>query len=210
MTTLDLYLFRREQFPIVLVETKGREGKVFWSFDRIELPPYHPFLAEQGIDFQKVPSLLPGVVEATRKDLEEIADRRRDIENLLQREGARESAWRTADQNDLGILLELVPIIGSLYIGKDEINPYGYHADQGIAINPRSAAPSFSVPQSVTFSPELMNEYALTQEGGSLERKKRIACPYNWYRHNLDNVNAIFYKNLIIALNNEIVRHQYT
>ena len=111
-------------------------------------------------------------------------------------------------QDDLGIKIDSVPIVDSVYVGKDMINPYGYNGDQGISINPKSAAPSFKVPAGVKFTPELMKEYEMKDEGVFLG-KRRIACPNGWYRHNLEDVNAIFYRNLVIALDNAVVKRRY-
>ena len=213
MADLDRLLLRREHFPIDIRETTGYKGKRFWDFGRIEIPPYHPLIAENGIDFESVPVLLYEAVEGTVRDLEEIADKRRDIQALLQDVTKDEKSGRVLYEpeitvNESGIEIGSVPVVGHFWIGRRGMNPYSYNGDQGISINPEIAAKSFNVPEQVEFSPELMTEYEMT-DGGILLGKRRIECPNGWYRHNLANINAIFYKNLVTALDNAIVRDKY-
>src|SRR3989338_5251436 len=54
-----------------------------------------------------------------------------------------ELLYEVVEQNDLGITIDSVPVVGHFYVGKNGMNPYGYHGDQGISINPEIAAPSF-------------------------------------------------------------------
>jgi len=207
-------MFTREHFPLVLRQAIGHNERKFWDFSRIEIPPYHPFMKQGGINFKSVPELVYDAVEATVKDLEEIADKRSDVQAILRdifkggETGRVLFEPRVIEQNDLGITLDSVPIVSHLYVGKNEINPYGYHGDQGISINPESAAPSFAVPVGVAFSPELMREYEMADSGLFLG-KRQIKCPNGWYRHNLDTANSIFYKNLVVALDNSVVTERY-
>ena len=214
MTSLDNLMFMREHFPLVLQQATGYKGKRFWDFSRIEIPPYHPSMAEDGINFKSVPELLNDAVEATVRDLEEIAGKKEDVQFILRNVVKDAKTGRVVfepqivEQNDLGITIDSVPIVGHFYVGRKGMNPYGYSGDQGISINPEIAAPSFKVPQKVTFTPELMMEYEMTDSGLFLG-KRQIECPYGWYRHNLETINAIFYKNLVVALDNAVVREKY-
>lgn len=214
MSSLDNLMFTREHFPIVLHKATGYKGQRFWDFDRIEIPPYHPSMAKNGINFKSVPDLLYEAVEATVRDLEEIANKRNDVQTILRnvvkdgKTGRVSFKPQVVEQNDSGITIDSVPVVGRFYVGKNGMNPYGYHGDQGISINPESAAPSFKVPERVKFTPELMREYEMT-DSDSFLGKRRIECPNGWYRHNLATVNAIFYKNLVVALDNAVVREKY-
>ena len=214
MTSLDNLMFTREHFPVVLQKVKIYGGKRFWGFSRIEVPPYHPSMAEDGINFKSVPDLLYQAVEATLKDLEEISSKRRDVQVILRdvvkdgKTGRVVLEPQIAHQNDLGITIESVPIVGQIYVGREGMNPYGYNGDQGISINPKNAALYFAVPQKVIFTPELMREYKMTEQALFLEQR-RIECPNMWYRHNLEGINAIFYKNLVIILDNAAVREKH-
>ena len=212
MADISQLLFQREHFPIVISEVTGKGGK-FWDFGRIEIPPYHPAMLADGIDFKSVPSFLDEAVEATIKDLEEIGQKRKDIQALLKSVVKNPETGKIAYQpavktDNLGIEIDSVPVIGHFYVGRSSINPYGYNGDQGISINPSIAAPSFKVPARIKFIPELMSEYGMKDEGIFL-KSRRIACPNGWYRHNLEDVNAIFYKNIVITLDNAVVRRKY-
>lgn len=206
-------MFTREHFPVVLHEGTGYGYKRFWDFNRIEIPPYHPSMAKDGINFKSVPDLIYEAVEATLRDLEEIADKKSYVQAILRdvvKDGktGRVLFEPQIKQNDLGITVDFVPIVGRFYVGKQEINPYGDWGDQGISIDPKIAPLSFNVPESLTFTPELMKEYEMTDRGLSL-LGRRIECPNGWHRHNLETTNAIFYRNLVIALDNAVVREKY-
>ena len=211
MTDLDKLLLSREHFPIVLCEVTGDRGNKFWDFNRIEIPPYHPSMVENGINFKSVPELLYEIVEATVKDLEEITEKKKNIQLVLQDVSIDKISGRIlfepqfVEQNDSGIEIDSVPIVGHLWVGEYEINPYRYGGDQGISIYPEHRASSFSVPENVKFSPELMKEYEMTDRGVFFGMR-RIECPNGWHGHNLNVFNAIFYKNLVIALDNAVIR----
>jgi hypothetical protein len=209
-------MFNREHFPIVLNDYNGAGGGKVWSFSRIEIPPYHPLIKENGIDFRSVPGLLRGVVEATVKDLEDIADRngtaRRSLQYLVYLIEGEEAGKvlckpKIINQDD-GITIDGVPIVNRIYVDSNKINPWNYNGDNGISLNLGHAAPSFYVPEGVTFSPELMREYEMKDYGVILGSRK-IECPNGWYRHNLGHIDAIFYKNLVMALDNAIVEGKY-
>ncbi len=214
MTDLDKFMFRREHFPIVLTETMGGCGK-FWDFRRIEIPPYHPSMAQNGINFGLVPDLLETVLEETVKDLEEIADRRKDVQAILKyvkrdkKTGKIISNHKILDRTDLDIKFDSVPIVDHFWVGKKRINPYCSWGGHGIAIHPEHSAKQFIVPEGVEFSPELMIEYEIEDERAYSSGLKIIECPHGWYRHNLGRLDAIFYKNLVIALDNEVVKEEY-
>ena len=65
---LENLMFRREHFPVVLHKAIRGE-RMFWDLGEIVIPPYHPSMAKNGINFRAVPELLYEVMEATVKDL---------------------------------------------------------------------------------------------------------------------------------------------
>ena len=207
-------MLRREHFPIQVYETTGEKSRKICSIDRVEIPPYHPSMTVTGLLFESVPDLLYGVVESTVRDLEEIADKRSDVQFVLRdivknkKSGKVLFRSQIAEQDDFGIIIESVPIVDHFYVGRKKINPYDYHGDQGITINLELSHSLFFVPEKVTFTTELMREYEMTDRGLSLG-KRQIECSNGWYRHNLETINAIFYKNLVISLNNEVVKKKY-
>ncbi|MBS3114008.1 hypothetical protein J4448_02820 [Candidatus Woesearchaeota archaeon] len=72
MTDISRLLFQREHFPVEIVEAKTRDGKKFYDFERIWLPPYHPSMREEGIDVELAVSVLGEALEDTVKDLEAV------------------------------------------------------------------------------------------------------------------------------------------
>lgn len=214
MSDLSQLLFTREHFPVVLDRWTRRDGTQYWDFPRIEIPPYHPSMAGDGINFRSVPDLFSEAVEATIRDLEEIADKREDVRAILgempkdESSGRRIYNPRIVKQNNNGITFESVPVVEQVWVGRDGINPYGPHNDNQIILHPGYGAPSFSVPESVVFSPELMREYEMT-DAGVINGRRTIESPNLWHRHNLRLFDAIFYRNLVVALDNAVVRQKY-
>ena len=133
--TLDTLMFTREHFPVVLHEATGYKGKRFWDFSRIEIPPYHPTIGKDGISFESVPCVLCDVVEETVRDLEEIADKRSDVQVMLsdvvkdRKTGRVLFEAQITEQNSFGITINSVPIVEHFYLGRKKINPYDYHGD---------------------------------------------------------------------------------
>ena len=201
-------MFRREHFPIVLYPYSGKNGEKHYDFSRIEIPPHHPTMA-QGIDYHVVPRVLNEAIDWFIADLEGLADKESGIKESLDkipRSDAGKAVYSPTItlEEGIGINLRNVPIIGHFFAGTRAISPYSMEGEQGIAIFPEQAAESFTVPGDVDFSPELMKEYQMKDTIRS-SRIRRVACPNLWYRHNLNNMNAIFYKNLVAVLNNHIV-----
>jgi hypothetical protein len=95
-----------------------------------------------------------------------------------------------------------------LYIGKDRINPIGWGADHNISMN--SFRPgSFQIPNDVNLPEELVKEYELKCEGPSVIGKM-VLSHYCWYSHNVGDLNRIFYKNLVMKIDNAVVRRKYS
>ena len=214
MRYLDNILLRREQFPIVLHKAKAANGDEFWGLDRIEVPPYHPSMLEDGIPFRKAPYFLERAVQATIKDLEELVDRRPSFQFRLDNAYVDKVTGNpyypiTAREDENGIEIDSVPVVSHIFIGTNNINPHSSSGDQGITIQPENARKSFKVPEEIIFPTELMSEYEMKDEGIIFE-KRQIACPHVFYRHNLADMNAIFYRNLVIELNNSVVVDKYS
>lgn len=214
MAGLDGLLFKREYFPVTLTVKAGIGSGRGWIFDRIEMPPYHPSMGMEGIPFELVPGLLEGVVEETVRDLESAAND--DVADIQARLGQVERDPKTgrilmkpkiAGQRG-GLKIGRVPVVGQFYVGRLEINPYDEGGDQGIrivrgsevALKPRF----FLVPQDVALSTELMREYEISENGLFLG-KRRMTCPNLWYSHDVGPYTAIFYRNLVIALDNAVM-----
>ncbi len=206
---LDNLLLKKEQFPLTFFP---RESKYMTNFNEVTLPPYHPSMQQEGIPYKYVPSLMGAVIDSTLSELEAIAQE--SGSNLLTQwiaEANKENASRVfvMKKEEEGIYVEGIPFFNTVYVGKKTINPYGADGDQGLRLE--GAHPnSFNVPETVKFSSEVMREYEMIEEGESIWKDKRIACNYLFRRHNLETLNSIFYRNLIIALDNETIRKKYT
>ena len=181
------------------------------DFYEIPLPSYHPSMEQTGIPFEYVPNLMGGVIDGALEELDAVAEKSGNIiltdsiSPALQENKNRSLSMQRERQ---GLMVEGIPLISCLYIGSKTINPYGSNGDYGIRMDSRRPD-SFVVPERVIFDRALMDEYQMTDEGALMDNCKRIGCPYLFRRHNLENFNAIFYRHLIIALDNEVVRRKY-
>ncbi|MBI2632498.1 hypothetical protein HYW75_05830 [Candidatus Pacearchaeota archaeon] len=211
---IEDYLLKREHFPIQTCKSTDKKGRTFFVLDDIEIPPYHPSIADSGLPFELVPDLLCKVVEETVSDLEEIKHKinyaQIIIDDLAKHKVKRRVLFepQIIERDNLGIEIDSIPIADHIYVGRKRINPSCYNGDRGITIDSELSPSSFHVPKTVKFSLELMNEYDMQLEYVDSD-KNEIKCSYLWYRHNLDSWDTIFYKNLVIAINNSIVRDKY-
>ena len=81
-----------------------------------------------------------------------------------------------------------------------------------MSIDPEIAPEVFFIPQEIELSPALMQEYEMTDKGliGISRQWRVIKCPYMWRTHNVSPDLRILYKNLVIAIDNEVVRRKYS
>jgi hypothetical protein len=212
---VEKLMLKREYFPIRMYEAQHHSDKTkrWWTIDSIEIPPYHPSMRDTGIPFELVPSLLEGALEETLKDMREMA-KKTGYEHLLDEvEFSKDGKIRSYHKVNMledgtGVIIDHVPIVDHFSVGRDDINPYYPGGDQGIIIQNDRVVETFYIPQTVTFSPELMKEYEM-EERPWIGDHRRISCPNGWYRHNLAKQNAIFYRNLVIEIDNAIVGEKY-
>jgi hypothetical protein len=171
---------------------------------------------EDGIDLELAVSspVLDKALEDAVKDLEGIADKRYDAKSELEDieknpETGKIQYGQVFDKDRPGKFIAPFPIIDfqSLFIGRKEISPYG--GDYCIKIDSRFRKSGFEVPESVIFSEEMMKEYEMKDEGAAFGRR-RLRCPNCWRPHNVGPINRILYKNLIIAIDNEVVKRKYS
>ncbi len=206
MTNINNLQFKREHFPIRFRSYQKGETKVC-ELDRAEIPPYHPSIKD-GMDVKLAQSVLDEALGETVIDLEEIVKQVPYVSTAL--EQAR-GGLGNAKKEGSGILIENMPILGRLYLGPKCVNPFGAGAggEHGLAINPTASPRSFKVPESVNFSPELKKEYGMSNEAPYLLGLKTIDCPNMWRQHNVERLYSVFYKNLVIAIDNAIMKQKY-
>lgn len=197
------HLLTREHFPVHLYKAKSPAKSGRWAYEPIGIPPPHPSWRETGLPFELVPSVLDTAVQETIRDLEEVAPYISHAQHLLEQERLKPHV----QQDERGIHLIDVPLINSLRVDRKRISPYG--GDHNISLNPGEVKVyPFYIPKTVPVSDELRQEYNLQERPSSL-RDRCFECPNGWYRHNLYDVETIFYKNLVIALDNETVKRKY-
>jgi hypothetical protein len=202
---LDKLMMKREQFPVRIGKTGRRYG-----FKRISMPPYHPSMKEDGIDVDLALSVVDEALENTVLDLEDVAEKKPDAQSILdeiKRNQNGKIQYGEIKKEGLGRIIDPFPFIGHLYIGPRKINPYGELGDNFISLAEHKGSSSFLVPLDVKFTPELMEEYQMKEYPGYLFNQ--ILCPNKWKTHNLDTMQQIFFKNFIIAINNEVVKRKY-
>ncbi len=213
---LQRYMLTREHFPLVVKQYSSNIYSPEESFrlERVVLPPFHPSIFKNGIPFKESRNLINKVLEETAKDFESVKDRLSEVRSMS------ETHKKQIQENNHIILSELSEDeiffdlstccfwADSLYIGEDFINPYGEGQDHSVEpIKKRMR--TFSVPKKVVFSKELMKEYEIQLEE-EYNDKNFFSCPNLPFSHNLTDFSAIFYKNLIIAFDNHIVRNKYS
>ena len=182
------------------------------DFHEITFPPYHPSIAKTGIPYELVPEVTGKSVDAMLEELVALAQESNNsvltrlIAPNVQKNQRR--ALHFQKEGREGIYCEEVLLIDHFCVKRKTIDPYGL-GDQGIRIDSNIVPDYFVVPDKVSFSPELMQEYQMTDEGEFRGDDKKLSCPFLFKRHNLEEFNAIFYRHIVIALNNEIVRRKY-
>ena len=93
-----------------------------------------------------------------------------------------------------------------LHIQQNKISPYG--GDNHIQIVADSREKTYWVPESLQMPQELLDEYSIMRLKGPLSYF-RIRGTSGWRSHNVD-FRDVFYKNLVIALDNAVVRQKYS
>lgn len=211
MADVDKLMFTRKHFPLLLFQGTLTSGRKFWSLNEIDIPPYHPSMLDEGIDYRIASELVGEAIEAMTMDLEQASRETRgwmpfghELEQLARKDGKIHFSPQTFMRED-DVLIVNLPIVGTVYVGKKEISPYG--TGDGIRIQP-NITNTYSVFEK-DFTAEIMKEYGLENKTSSVCGRRRFSSPYGWHRHNLSEINAIFYKNMVIALDNAAVRKKY-
>ncbi len=218
MIDVNKLMFEKEQFPIKLREVRGRYGKNFWDFARIQIPPYHPSMAEEGINLELAVNFIDEAIDLTMQDLEHVTNKREDIKRRVEylekfydiKTGKIKHGEPKRNEN--WIEISPFPFINfnSLCLQKNQISPF-YNGDHYIAIDEDRGAHQLYVPENVMFSTELMREYDMGKERSWLLGDRAIDCPNMWCSHNLDSpTDKIFYKNLVMLIDNAVVKRKYS
>lgn len=201
---IDKLMFKRTDFPLTV-----RQGGIL---EVRTMPPHHPKM-QDGIPFDLGKEAISLAVRDSVLDLKDVTRVSNVASYLLtyttpeQQEGRIDPQIETLPDGR-GVVYTNLPLVGEVFIGRLEINPFGPNGDQGIRIelDPRYKPNAFVVPKTADFSPELKREYGMGHESDYFTHGKSILCTNLFVRHNLAPVNALFYKNLVVALDNAFVR----
>ncbi len=206
MIDLEALMLMPEQFPLRLYPNKFGG----WDVDDSGIiPPYHPSMQQNGINFESIPDLIYHAFQTAIRDLEGVADKVPWIKGLLdplERDAfgkvifSPEVIKNSADVVAIGA----IPIFEQVFVGRATIDPYGI-GDQGISISPRSAPKTFTLPSGVLLTADLLAEYQMTPVPGT----SLVKCSSLWFRHTVSPTNAVLYKNLVMALDNDVVAQKY-
>jgi hypothetical protein len=195
---IDKLMMKREQFPsITYKNNRGLE-----CFDLIQLPPYHPSMAD-GIDVDLAVSVVDKAVENTVLDLEDAVKNMPYFRDDL--EAFRNTETGESYENEEGKLIYPFPFMKTLLVGSKKISPSG--GDHYISIRERKKH-SLYIPLDLELSPELIEEYQLKEEGKNRDFK-RFSSHFTWSYHNLGDIRGLFFKNFIIAINNAVIDRKY-
>lgn len=216
---IDNLMFRREHFPIErdygiysLVDTK----ESYFLSSTGGIPPYHPTMDKKGIDMDIAISVLDESLENTLKDFEIAGEkiprfkRLADEMKKLAASGKPLHGEPIAYKNEHGDgrIMHPFPVAGTLCIENDRINTG--HGDCHIIIHPNLKQTQFWFPiDAANLTKEIMEEYEM-REGASTQVHRIVKCPYGWYSHNVWPELGILYKNLVITIDNEVVKRKYS
>ena len=187
-------MLKREYFPLELVDFGGKPFQ-----NQPIIPPFHAHIVKEGIDLDLALSVIDEAVEGTLEDLKGCTTRLDVPQMHLNGEGKVNYGHLMRDERR--IYFPQFPLTKGLHIQKRRISPFG--GDSYVMVDKRPNLKSYFVPKDVPMSDELLAEYQMTREGSG--KYFRIECPAHWSSHNVD-FRDVFYKNLILALNNAVVR----
>lgn len=187
-------MLKREYFPLELLDFAGKPFQ-----NQPIIPPFHSHIVKEGIDLDLALSVIDEAVESTLEDLNGCTTRLDVPRVQLGREGKVD--YGPLSRDELRIYFPQFPFTRGLHIQKRKISPFG--GDSYVRVDERSNLKSYFVPRDVPMSDELLAEYQMTREISG--KYFRIECPAHWSSHNVD-FRDVFYKNLIVALNNTVVR----
>ena len=207
MVDISNLMLKREHFPIQVI---NREGGARFR-DSVQIPPYHHSMHANGIDLDIAVSVLDEALENIVLDLEGLIKSglvyiKYELGGL-QREASGKIIRGDVHSAQDYRYINPFPFIRHLHIARKKISPYV--GDHYIMISEHAPSQTFLIPSDVPLTPELIDEYKIKIEGKSRSGDVVAVLPFNWAYHNVYSM-GIFYKNFVIAINNEVVRRKYS
>jgi len=195
---LEKLMLKREHFPLELLDYNGKPFA-----NRNIIPPFHNIFVQNGIDLDLAFSVIDDAVENTKLDLNE-STLRTDVPPA-EFDAIGNVIYGPVKKDNSCIYFRDFPFTDGLCIQKQKISPYGH--DSYIQIIPDSHSTSYQIPKNLPLSSELLKEYNMVQKNTNMYLQ--VTCKIGWMSHNVD-FRDVFYKNLIITLNNAVVKKKYS
>ncbi len=192
----DLML-RREQFPVELVDYSGEPFT-----NPFRIPPFHPRIVNEGINLALALSVIDESIENTKLDFAES-----NIRDIIESSSYEydEFTPQYFEGEQRGIYSPKFPFTKELFIAPDRISPVG--GDNYVRVDKKSPMASYWIPLQEPFSLELMEEYKMSEIRNN-KNYSIVEYRKGWKSHTVD-FREVFYKNLIIALDNAVVKEKY-
>lgn len=197
MPEIEELMLKREHFPLELDFGGGPFDNSYGL-----IPPFHPDIVKNGIDLELALSVIGEAVENTLLDLpnyERLSDEK------IPRDSGGKFNYGEIKKDETHLSFPKFPFTGGLVIEKNKISPHG--GDYSLRID-KDEERSYTIPEGVPMSPKLLEEYQM-EKGTTSDGYFTVSGKTGWYRHNVSLDASVFYKNLIIALNNAIVKRKY-
>lgn len=182
------------------------------------IPLFYPHIVDEGIDLKTALSVIDESIENTKLDFSEfngideaVKSTKSNFTKFNRIDVISSSSYNSKikslpfEENPSGIYFPEFPFTKTLYIQPDRIGPYG--GDNYIKVNKNFPQSSYWVPLQESFSPDVIKEYQMTKRKNNKDYSI-IGCRKGWNSCNVDS-RAVFYKNLIMALDNAVVREKY-
>ena len=215
MPNIDELLFHREYFPIeVMGPFTRRDSKQYYDLRTVIVPPYHPSMLQDGVDFEVALSLLSKTLRETVADLEGVADKRIEVQMALERltpdQRTGEMPYGEVKRNygKHGDIHQ-VPLVYGIHLMEDGLHFLGSSAE--CTINPYFDGNLRQFKTNTVFPDALLQEYGMRYlEPEKAGKEPRwIEGTHFWHRHNVRFVQDVFSKNFAIAYDNSVVRRKY-
>jgi len=211
MLNLENLLLKQEYFPVKAIPYKTETGTIAYDFRRVQIPPYHPSMVDNGIDLQLAQAVIDQAVETTIKDLESVREKRPTIyyylDSIKRDPETKQLLYGKIDLTEDNLSISNFPMIGNLIIRKKNVQLFG---KAECRINSEHSQGYFKIPQSIMLPEELMKEYDMQQLQSNLSSLKKVLCPHCWYTNDVPDIDKIFFKNFVIQYDNALVKRRYS
>jgi hypothetical protein len=214
LKNLEGLMMKRQDFPI---EKKVWGGEIiFETYYLRYLPPLHPDLGKNGLPMEPElgVSLVKEALDFTLQDINPAEISKDTYPRFWFHDRnypkAKEEVDKAKIKYDYDSKIPCLTVYEiPLDIERVYIEPKALKGASMGAIRVNKPG-SVNVPN--RFSEEMLSEYGLEIRNKKVPfqpDKIEAYCPFTWYHHNVPVIDGVFYKNLIIAMNNWTVARKY-